>query len=168
MCEDGVGGVGKVGAGKVGAGRGGGGGGEEEGGGVGRSAPHAEFFPRAKFQRFRKGVGGRGLATSSVQNTAKNAPRIVFSCFIRGIGKRGTAKGQNLWCGRDFLAPTPSVCQPLFETSEKLLCLQKKYQNAVSWVQREKLSKLNCLPNFFVGKVCARALDFSTRDTIFV
>ena len=29
-------------------------------------------------QNFRKGVGGRGLATNSAQNTAKRAPGIVF------------------------------------------------------------------------------------------
>ena len=72
-----------------------------------------------KIQRFRKGVGGRGLATKSAQNTTKMPPRIVFSHFIRGHRKTGQKKGLNLWCGRDFLAPTPSVRQPLFETSEK-------------------------------------------------
>ena len=33
--------------------------------------------------------------------------------------KRGQKKGLNLRCGRDFLAPTPSVRQPLFETSDQ-------------------------------------------------
>ena len=28
-------------------------------------------------------------------------------------------RGLNLWHGKDFFAPTASVCQPLFETSEK-------------------------------------------------
>ena len=64
---------------------------------------------------FEKGVGGRGLATRSAQNTAKMPPRIVSSYFIRGHRKTGQKKGLNLGCGRDFLEPTPSVRQPLFE-----------------------------------------------------
>ena len=72
-------------------------------------------------QRFRKGVGGRGLATNNAQNTAKNVPpRIVFSYSSGGIGKRGQKKGLNLWCWRAFLAPTASVRQPLFETSKSV------------------------------------------------
>ena len=38
--------------------------------------------------------------------------------LIRGHRKRGQKKGLNLWYGRDFLAPTPSVRKPLFETSD--------------------------------------------------
>ena len=65
-----------------------------------------------------KGVGGRGLATNSAQNTAKFSPIIVFSYSSGSIGKRVQNKGRNLWYWRDFLAPTPSVRQPHFETSD--------------------------------------------------
>ena len=44
------------------------------------------------------------------------------------IGKGCRKKGLNLWYGRDFLAPTPSVRQPLFETSESKIVLH--YRNA--------------------------------------
>ena len=69
-------------------------------------------------QRFRKGVGGRGLATNNAQNTAKTVSQNSVLLLIRGHRKKRQEKGLNLWCGRDFLVPTPSVCQPLFETSE--------------------------------------------------
>ena len=70
------------------------------------------------FQRFRKEVGGRGLATNNAQNTAKIVSQNGVLLLIRGHRKRGQKKGLNLWCGRDFLVPTPSVRQPLFETSD--------------------------------------------------
>ena len=63
-------------------------------------------------------VGRRGLATNGAQNTAKNVPQICVFLLKRGIGKRGQNKGLNVWCGGDFLAPTPSVRQPHFETSD--------------------------------------------------
>ena len=75
-----------------------------------------------KNQRFRKGVGRRGLATNGAQNTAKSVPQNCVLLLIRGRGakeKRGQQKGLNLWRGSDFLAPTPSLHQPLFETSRK-------------------------------------------------
>ena len=52
-------------------------------------------------QRFRRGVGGRGLATSSAQNTGKMTHRIVSSYFTRRHRKK---RGLNFGCGRDFLA----------------------------------------------------------------
>ena len=64
-------------------------------------------------QRFRKGVGGRGLAANR-----ELFPRIVSSFSQVGIGKRVHKRGLNLCHRKDFLAPTPSVRQPLFETSE--------------------------------------------------
>ena len=80
-------------------------------------APNLGLFD----QRFRKGVGGqRGLATSSAQNTAKIVPQSCVLLLIRGDRKKGAEKkkGPNLRYCRDFLAPTPSVRQPLFETSD--------------------------------------------------
>ena len=45
------------------------------------------------FQRFRRGVGGKGLATNCAQNTAKIVPlRIVFSYSYGGHRKKGTEK----------------------------------------------------------------------------
>ena len=35
-----------------------------------------------------------------------------------GMGKRVQKRGLNLWHEKDFLAPTPFVRQPLFETSD--------------------------------------------------
>ena len=69
-------------------------------------------------------VGGRGLATSSAQNTAQNVPQNCVLLLIRGHRKKGTEKRPDRWYGRDFLAPTPSFHQPLFETSDFFVLLQ--------------------------------------------
>ena len=58
-------------------------------------------------------------------------PRIAFSYSLRGHRKKGQKTGPKLMCGRDFLAPTPSVRQPLFETSER--DLKKRGLGANSW-----------------------------------
>ena len=42
-----------------------------------------------KNQRFRKGVGKRGLATNNTQNTAKLVPQNYVLPFIRGHRKKG-------------------------------------------------------------------------------
>ena len=68
----------------------------------------------AFFRGFKKGVGGRRLATNSAQNTAKVLPKNCVLLLIGGHRKRVQKKGRNLWYGRDFLASTPSVRQPLF------------------------------------------------------
>ena len=70
----------------------------------------------ASHQRFREGVGGRGLATYS----ENRSPEL---CSLSpkakgGIGKGAQRRGLNLWHSKDLLAPTPSACQPLFETSD--------------------------------------------------
>ena len=44
------------------------------------------------FQKFRKGVGGRGLATSRVQYAAKKGPRNWVPLLIRGDRKKGAEK----------------------------------------------------------------------------
>ena len=62
-------------------------------------------------QKFRKGVGGRGLATAT-----KGPQNYVPS--QREERKNGAEKGLNLWYCRDFLAPSPAVRQPLIETFE--------------------------------------------------
>ena len=55
--------------------------------------------------------------------TVKNSRTGPFSNYL-GTNfelysrKRGQKKGVNLWWGRDFLVPIPSVRQPLFETSD--------------------------------------------------
>ena len=73
-----------------------------------------DFDCLGNYQRFRKGVGGRGLATSSVQNTAKMPPRIVSSYFIRGHRKKGGRKKPEfrVWegfpCANPLCPPTPS------------------------------------------------------------
>ena len=69
-------------------------------------------------QRFRKGVGGRGLATNRPPKRAQKNIQKCVPLLLRGIGKREQKRGLNLWHMKDFLAPTPSVRQPLFETSD--------------------------------------------------
>ena len=63
-------------------------------------------------------VGGRGLASSREQNTGKKGLQHCVPFWQGGIGKGYRKKKRlNLWHGKDLLAPTPSVRQPLFETS---------------------------------------------------
>ena len=53
------------------------------------------------------------MATNGAHNTAKNAPQNCVLLFIKGHRKGGAEKKNlNLWRGRDFLAPIPSVRQP--------------------------------------------------------
>ena len=72
------------------------------------TTPWAQTPPKSEVKK--KGVGGRGLATSSAQKYSKNIDR---------IGKKVQKRGLNLWHRKDFLVPTPSVRQPLFETSDQ-------------------------------------------------
>ena len=70
-------------------------------------------------QPFLKGVGGRGLATNGRQNTTAIYSQNYVPLLQRGWHrKRAQKRGLNLWHRRDLLAPTPSVRQPLFETSD--------------------------------------------------
>ena len=65
-------------------------------------------------QRFRKGVGGRGLATNSTQNTANILPQNCVLLLIRGHRERGADKGpeSTVWegfpCANPLCPPTPS------------------------------------------------------------
>ena len=66
------------------------------------------------FQRFRKGVGGRGLATNRAPNTAKIDPQNCVPPFPKsGIGKMAQKRGLKLWHRKDLLVPTSSARQPL-------------------------------------------------------
>ena len=79
------------------------------------------------FRRFRKGVGGRGLATNK---TPKRASKVFQKCvpiLLRGHRKKGTEKRPESLAFQGFFAPTPSVRQPLFETSEIWACAEKLY-----------------------------------------
>ena len=79
------------------------------------SIPPAIPYPHrtpSYFRRFRKGVGGRGLATNK---PPKRAQKVLQKCE-GGKGKRVQKRGLNLWPLKGFFAPTPSVRQPLFET----------------------------------------------------
>ena len=60
------------------------------------------------YRRFRKGVGGRGLATNIAQNTAEIVLQNYVLLLLRGgIGKRVQEKGMNLWHSKDLPVPTP-------------------------------------------------------------
>ena len=62
----------------------------------------------ASFRNFEKGLAGGGWRPAGPKKQPKCVPFL-----IRGLGK-----GWNLWHRKDLLAPTPSVRQPLFETSD--------------------------------------------------
>ena len=62
---------------------------------------------------WREGVGDK--------QTPKKSPKVLQKCvpfLLRGHRKKGTEKRLNLCHIKDFLAPTPSVRQPLFGTSD--------------------------------------------------
>ena len=87
--------------------------------GLGLGHPASRDLGAHVCQRFRKGVGGRGLATNKPpKKSQRNPPEMCPPSPKGGIGKRVQKRGQNLGHMKDFLAPTPSVRQPLFETSE--------------------------------------------------
>ena len=73
--------------------------------------PRKESF----FQRFGKGVGGRGLATNRAQIRQKRIPRIVSSVSSGGDRKNGAEKRPEslAWSGRE----------PLFETSDIIVVI---------------------------------------------
>ena len=72
----------------------------------------------AFFRGFGKGLAGGGLRLTGPQIQQKLIPRVAFPFSEHGHRKRRQKRGLNLWHGKDFLAPTPSARQPLFETSE--------------------------------------------------
>ena len=91
------------------------------------------------FFKFRKGVGGRGLATNKPKKGAPKVLQKYVSLLVRGHRKRVQKRGLNLLHMKDFLAPTPSVRQPLFETSERVGLLdneaRKRSANSNCWVR---------------------------------
>ena len=70
------------------------------------------------YQRFQKGVGGRGLATNKPPKTGRKSSPQMCPLLLKGHRKKVQKRGLNLWHRKDFFAPTPSVRQPLFETSD--------------------------------------------------
>ena len=66
---------------------------------------------------WREGVGDK----QTLKKSPKSFPEIC-PLLLRGHRKKGTERvqkrGLNIWPLKGFLAPTPSVRQPLFETSE--------------------------------------------------
>ena len=63
---------------------------------------------------WREGVGSQWHPKCS----KKCPPELCSPTRKGGIGKKVQRKGLNLWHGRDFLVPTPSVRQHICETSD--------------------------------------------------
>ena len=97
-----------------------------EGTNLGVSVPVWLVFPRreaANMGVFDSEVSKRGwregVGDQQRPKYSKNCSPKCFSYSEGGEQEKGCRKkGLNLQYGRDFLAPTPSVCQPLFETSD--------------------------------------------------
>ena len=90
---------------------------------------HAHGMFVAFFLRgFKKGLAGGGWR----QQTPKTAQKVLQKCvpllLKGGIGKGYRKRGLNLWHMKDLLAPTPSVRQALFETSDFRLLINKKHR----------------------------------------
>ena len=84
----------------------------------GNNSPMEFLRTHVPSRGFEKGLAGGGWRPTAPKIQQTMSPRIVFSFSLGGIRKRGQQTGLDPWCGRDFLAPTPPVCQPLFETSD--------------------------------------------------
>ena len=67
---------------------------------------------------FEKGLAGGGWRQTNPQKEPKKFSRNVSPFSSECIGKRVQKRGLNLWSLKGFFAPTPSVRQPLFETSD--------------------------------------------------
>ena len=86
---------------------------------LGRDVPGSEKRCASKLSEvskrgWRKGVGNKQTPKKSPKSSPEMPPLL-----LRGaIGKRVQKRGLNLWHLKDFLMPTPSICQPLFKTSE--------------------------------------------------
>ena len=73
---------------------------------------------------WREGVGDKQTPKKSPKSSSEMCPLL-----LRGIGKRVQKRGLNLWHMKDFLVPTPSVRQPLFETSDESGCSMKRWSD---------------------------------------
>ena len=59
-----------------------------------------------------------GVGDKQPPKRAKNILQKCVPLLLRGHRKKVQKRGLNIWLFKDFLAPTPSVRQPLFETSD--------------------------------------------------
>ena len=92
---------------------------------IARTAPH-HFLNNSKglpghchsFRSFEKGLAGGGWRQAGPKIQHKKGPQNCVPLLIGGDMKRVQKRGLNLWHRKDFLAPTPSIRQPLFETSD--------------------------------------------------
>ena len=76
---------------------------------------------RVKIRGFERGWR-EGVGNQQHPKYSKIVPQNCVLLLTRRAWEKGCRKkkrGLNLCCGRDFLTPTPSVRQPLFETSDK-------------------------------------------------
>ena len=73
---------------------------------------------------FEKGLAGGGWRLTNPQKQPKKFSRNVFLFSLGGTGKRVQKRGVNFWQRMDVLAPTPSVRQPCFETSDNSILTQ--------------------------------------------
>ena len=106
------------------------------------------------------------MSTNSAENTAKNVPQNCVLLLIRGHRKVGQKEGLHLWYGRDFLAPTPSVRQPLFETSDmiNMINISSVLSNFCSKCaeNRGNVNHVNHFP-VFVSSECVRCVSYSIQ-----
>ena len=114
-------------------------------------------FPGAKNRnrnrrRYRKGVGGRGLATNKPPKRAQKVLQKYVPILLRGHRKKGTEKRPKSLAFEGFFAPTPSVRQPLFETSETVGTILGNRSGNCALLSVENLfnhNKLYANPCFF-------------------
>ena len=79
----------------------------------------------------------------------KKGPQKLCPPSHRGIGTRVQKGGLNLWHGKDFLAPTPSVRQPPFETSDFFFCFRQGVARVSRDLGRDILGSENFMQESF-------------------
>ena len=105
------------------------------------------------------------MATSKPPKKSQKVLQKCVPLLLRGHRKNGTERGLNLWSLKDFLAPTPSVRQPLFETHSLLtdLSLPLAVHDGVEVFLRPssvaRTPAANCMPSSCFRSVCLPILD---------
>ena len=106
------------------------------------SSPELVFFADCQNQRFRKGVGGRGLATNKAPKRAQKALQKCVPILLRGHRKKGTEKRPKSLAFEGFLRANP-LCPP---TPFRNFCQETK-KKFLTWSDpRRRTPRIGNLP----------------------
>ena len=119
--------------------------------------PPSRTQMKSNIQRFRKGVGGRGLATNSAQNTAKHVSQNSVPLLIRGHRKKKTEKRLEFMVWEGFPCANP-LCPPTpFRNFGNISCCP-----SFGVVHSMGCGHLGCKAWFFGFVTLSRTLELTT------